>query len=239
LKLDGEYRYAVSRDRLWQALLDPEVLAGTLPGCEDLKQIGENAYQGRLKMKVGPVQGVFEGTVELTNLDPPNGYDLSIDGKGAPGFMKGTGTLRLTPDGDGSLLHYEIDAQVGGRIASVGQRLVESSAKVITKQGLQGLERQLAAQAAPAAGAAPAPGEEDESIPFEDMPTHKLDLVDGAPKAQVAAVEPPSQTEFASEFIKGLAGELVPKKQRPLILVALALVAVIVIAVVLRTCGGG
>jgi uncharacterized protein len=210
VKLDGEYRYGVSQDRLWQALLDPEVLAGTLPGAEELVKVGENAYQGKLKVKVGPVQGLFEGTVELTNLDPPNGYDLSIEGKGAPGFMKGTGWLRLAPDGDGTVLRYEIDAQVGGRIASVGQRLVESSAKVITKQGLQGLERQLAARAPAQTAAAPAP-----------------------------SVAQPSQADLAGDFVKGMAGELIPKKQRPMLIVALALVVVIAIAVALRTCGGG
>ncbi|HVS65860.1 MAG TPA: carbon monoxide dehydrogenase subunit G [Thermoanaerobaculia bacterium] len=238
MKLTGEYRYEVTRERLWEALLDPEILAGTLPGCEELQQTGENAYRGKLEMKVGPVQGLFEGTVVLTNLDPPNGYDLDIDGKGAPGFMKGTGSLRLVPDGDGTILHYEIDAQVGGRIASVGQRLVESSAKVITRQGLQGLERQLGGGAtATAADAAPAPaasGGEPELAPVGQADRAQAQR----PEARSTASGAPSQAAFAGDFVKGLAGELVPKQHRPALFVALALITVIVIAVVMRTCGG-
>ncbi|HVS12867.1 MAG TPA: carbon monoxide dehydrogenase subunit G [Thermoanaerobaculia bacterium] len=237
MKLEGEYRYGVSQERLWQALLDPEVLAGTLPGCEDLERVGENEYKGKLKMKVGPVQGLFEGTVQLTNLDPPNGYELSIQGNGAPGFMKGSGTLRLTPDGDGTVLSYALDAQVGGRIASVGQRLVESSAKVITRQGLQGLERQLAAPAPAEAGVVDAV---PEGLDPDEVPTRKL-VPDGATGADPAPQKPavPSQSELAGEFVKGLAGELIPKQQRPILLVALVLITAIVIAVAMRTCGGG
>ena len=229
LKLAGEHRYEVAQERLWEALLDPEILAGTLPGCEDLEQTGANAYRGKLKVKVGPVQGLFEGTVELTNLDPPNGYDLQIDGKGAPGFMKGTGSLRLVPDGNGTILHYEIDAQVGGRIASVGQRLVESSAKVITRQGLEGLERQLgvpAAATAPPAAAAAASG------------SPHVASVEAPVEPKTSSATPPSQAEFAGQFVKGMAAELVPKQHRAALLAALALVTVIVAAVALRTCGG-
>ncbi|MEM1250334.1 MAG: carbon monoxide dehydrogenase subunit G [Acidobacteriota bacterium] len=143
MKLAGDYILDAPRELVWRALLDPNVLSKTLPGCEDLREVGENQYEGRLKMKVGPVQGVFEGEVQLSNIDAPNSYDLTIEGKGAPGFMNGNGTLTLADDPGGTKLTYEIDAQVGGRIASVGQRLVESSAKVITKQGLKGLDQQI------------------------------------------------------------------------------------------------
>ncbi len=154
MKIKGSHPLAVPRETVWEAILDPEVLSRTLPGCEDMAPVGDNRFRGKLKMKVGPVQGVFEGGVELLDLDPPNGYDLKMDGKGAPGFVNGKGSLRLEDaDGGGTLLHYEIDAQVGGRIAAVGQRLLDSSAKVLTRQGLQGLETQLAARAAAAAEA--------------------------------------------------------------------------------------
>lgn len=140
------------RSIVWEAILDPEVLSRTLPGCEDMAPVGDNQFRGKLKMKVGPVQGLFEGGVELLDLDPPNGYNLKMDGKGAPGFVNGTGSLRLEDaDDGGTLLHYDIDARVGGRIAAVGQRLLDSSAKVLTRQGLQGLEAQLEARAASAA----------------------------------------------------------------------------------------
>ena len=143
MKISGDYTIDAPRELVWQALLDPDVLARTLPGCEELEKVGENKYEGKLKMKIGPVQGVFEGGVELGDLDPLNGYTMKIEGKGPPGFMNGNGNLRLADDEGGTKLSYEIDAQVGGRIASIGQRLVESSAKVITKQGLKGLDKQI------------------------------------------------------------------------------------------------
>ncbi len=163
MKLTGDHVLDAPRDLVWKALLDPEVLRKTLPGCEDLKEVGENQYAGRLKMKVGPVQGVFEGGVQLSNLDAPNGYDLTIEGKGPPGFMNGTGTLKLEDDPGGTKLIYEIDAQVGGRIASIGQRLVESSAKVITKQGLKGLDQQIQGLKEAEADATTAPDEAGEA----------------------------------------------------------------------------
>ena len=160
-------------------------------------------------MKVGPVQGVFEGGVELLDLDPPNGYNLKMDGKGAPGFVNGNGSLRLenTEDG-GTLLHYEIDARVGGRIAAVGQRLLDSSAKVLTRQGLQGLESQLEARAA----AAPAP---------DAAPT---------PAQAESGAETPSQAAFAGKFAAGLARELWPY------LAGGALVLLAAIAISFRAC---
>ena len=155
MKVTGTHTLAVPRGVVWEAILDPEVLSHTLPGCEDMAPVGDNQFRGKLKMKVGPVQGLFEGGVELLDLDPPNGYNLKMDGKGAPGFVNGTGSIRLEDaDDGGTLLHYDIDARVGGRIAAVGQRLLDSSAKVLTRQGLQGLEKQLEARAAAAAATA-------------------------------------------------------------------------------------
>ncbi|MXW02679.1 MAG: carbon monoxide dehydrogenase subunit G [Holophagales bacterium] len=209
MKIKGSHTLAVPRGVVWEAILDPEVLSRTLPGCEDMAPVGDNRFRGKLKMKVGPVQGVFEGGVELLDLDPPNGYRLKMDGKGAPGFVNGNGSLRLedTDDG-GTLLHYEIDAQVGGRIAAVGQRLLDSSAKVLTRQGLQGLEQQLAARApVPDEAAAPAPLDDDD-----------------------AAAAAPSQAAFAGRFAAGMARELWPY------LVGGALVVLTAIAISLRAC---
>lgn len=209
MKIKGSHTLAVPRGVVWEAILDPEVLSRTLPGCEDMAPVGDNRFRGKLKMKVGPVQGVFEGGVELLDLDPPNGYSLKMDGKGAPGFVNGNGSLRLedTDDG-GTLLHYEIDAQVGGRIAAVGQRLIDSSAKVLTRQGLQGLEQQLAARA-------PAPVEAPAAA------------VAGNFEATPAA---PSQAAFAGRFAAGMAREFWPY------LVGGALVVLAAIAISLRAC---
>lgn len=215
MKLSGEYSYDVPRDQVWEALLDPEVLSRTLPGCEDLQRIGENEYAGKLKMKVGPVQGVFEGKVKLSDLDPPNGYHLRIDGRGAPGFMNGDGRLTLEDQGNSTLLRYEIEAQVGGRIASVGQRLLDSSAKVITKQGLEGLARQLETSSDQESGAGAG---------------------DGMGTATPEPTAAPSQAGFAGAFVTGLVDELVPKERQPLLAVAGLLAALAIIAVVMRAC---
>lgn len=209
MKIKGSHTLAVPRGVVWEAILDPEVLSRTLPGCEDMAPVGDNRFRGKLKMKVGPVQGVFEGGVELLDLDPPNGYRLKMDGKGAPGFVNGSGSLRLEDTDDGcTLLHYEIDAQVGGRIAAVGQRLLDSSAKVLTRQGLQGLEQQLAARA-------PAPAETPAAALADD--------VEAGPAA-------PSQAAFAGRFAAGMAREFWPY------LVGGALVALAAIAISLRAC---
>ncbi|MXZ37301.1 MAG: carbon monoxide dehydrogenase subunit G [Holophagales bacterium] len=219
MKIKGSHTLAVPRGVVWEAILDPEVLSRTLPGCEDMAPVGDNRFRGKLKMKVGPVQGVFEGGVELLDLDPPNGYSLKMDGKGAPGFVNGNGSLRLedTDDG-GTLLHYEIDAQVGGRIAAVGQRLLDSSAKVLTRQGLQGLEQQLAARApAPAETAADSASTAEAPAPAPA----------GGSEAVPAA---PSQAAFAGRFAAGMAREFWPY------LVGGGLVVLAAIAISLRAC---
>ena len=223
MKIKGSHTLAVPRGVVWEAILDPDVLSRTLPGCEDMAPVGDNRFRGKLKMKVGPVQGVFEGGVELVDLDPPNGYSLKMDGKGAPGFVNGRGSLRLEDSEDGgTLLHYEIDAQVGGRIAAVGQRLLDSSAKVLTRQGLQGLEQQLAArQPVPDATAAASDSPADTTAP--EAPSVPTGGAEAAPAA-------PSQAAFAGRFAAGMAREFWPY------LVGGALVALAAIAISLRAC---
>jgi carbon monoxide dehydrogenase subunit G len=149
LKIQGEHLFDAPRDVVWRALLDPEVLSRTLPGCERLERLagaGENSLQGLLNVQVGPVKGQFEGTLQLSDLRPLEGYHMKLEGRGAAGFLQGEGDLRLSDsEGGKTRLAYDIEAQVGGRVAGVGQRLLDSSAKVITRQGLEGLGRQLEA----------------------------------------------------------------------------------------------
>ena len=181
MKVAGEYRFDAPPEEVWEALLDPEVLAAIMPGCKKLELTGEHQYEGILDMKVGPVQGQFKGKVNLENFDAPNGYDLKLDGQGAPGFVKATATVGLAADGGGTNMTYQGDAQVGGRIASVGQRLLDSSSKAIIKQSLEGLNAQVTARSAAAAG------------------------------EEVSAPEGPTQADFAKEVAKEVAKDLVPK----------------------------
>ena len=181
MKVAGDYHFDASPQEVWQALLDPEVLAAIMPGCKKLEITGEHQYAGVLDMKVGPVQGQFQGKVNLENLDPPHGYDLKLSGQGAPGFVKATATVTLASSDDGTRMSYDGDAQVGGRIASVGQRLLDSSSKAIIRQSLEGLDRQVTARQAAADG------------------------------EEVTAPEAPTQAEFAREVAKEVARDLVPR----------------------------
>lgn len=146
MKINGAHTFAAPTEVIWPMLLDPHILASVMPGCEKLDQVAENEYQGILKIKVGPVQGNFNGNIVLSDIQSPESYAIAVDGKGAPGFVKGHGRLRLEPNGDSTILHYEGDAQVGGRLASVGQRLLDTSANAIIRQSLEGLEAQISAR---------------------------------------------------------------------------------------------
>ncbi len=200
MNLDGTYTFDAPRDVVWKALLDPEVLARVMPGCEKLDQIGENEYKGTLKIKVGPVQGKFEGVVTLLDIQAPDSYRMKVDGKGAPGFLKGEGLVKLEAQGDSTLMRYEGEAQVGGRIASVGQRLLDSSAKALTRQSLEGLHDQIKIRLQP------------EPKVSKDTP-----FVEAQPSPQVIA---PSQTEFAFGVAKNLIEDLVPPERRPTVMAA-------------------
>ena len=152
MKVAGDYVFSAPPDTVWKALLDPDVLAATMPGCEKLELVGENQYEGALNIRIGPVQGNFQGRIELEDIESLKGYSIKIDGKGAPGFVRATVRVDLEPEADGTRIIYDGDAQVGGRIASVGQRLLDSSAKVIIRQSLEGLDATLTAHAAAPAG---------------------------------------------------------------------------------------
>src|SRR5690606_8024286 len=133
------------RQVVWEALLDPAVLSRTLPGCEALTKVGEETFQGRLMVAIGPVRGVFAGTLALSELDPPNGYRMKLEGRGPSGFMQGEGRVTLREADGGTELGYDLEAVVGGKLAGVGQRVLDSSAKAVAGQGLAGLERVLRA----------------------------------------------------------------------------------------------
>ncbi|HEX2253538.1 MAG TPA: SRPBCC domain-containing protein [Thermoanaerobaculia bacterium] len=156
MKLAGRRELPFPRQAVWAALMDPDVLSRTLPGCERLERTGEGSFAGTLAVAVGPVRGRFDGTLALTEVQPPEGYRMKLHGEGPSGFLSGEGTVRLEDSATegGTVVVYDLEAQVGGRIAGVGQRLLDSSAKVIARQGLDGLERQLAARHGAVPGAA-------------------------------------------------------------------------------------
>jgi hypothetical protein len=130
MQMTGEYRIEAPRKTVWAALVDPEVLKRCIPGCEELEQTSESEFTAKVKAKVGPVSTKFAGAVSLSDLNPPESYRISGEGKGgAAGFAKGGATVTLAEDGGATMLAYEIEAQVGGKLAQIGQRLIAGTAK--------------------------------------------------------------------------------------------------------------
>lgn len=130
MEMSGEYRIPAPREEVWDKLIDPEVLRACIPGCESLEKTADNQFDAVVTAKIGPVKAKFNGKVELTELDRPNGYKIQGEGKGgAAGFAKGGATVNLADEDGATRLTYEADAKVGGKLAQVGSRLVKSSAK--------------------------------------------------------------------------------------------------------------
>jgi carbon monoxide dehydrogenase subunit G len=153
MKLEGDFLFDAPVEEVWQALLDPVVLAAVMPGCDKLELVPgldpkTPQYQGELNIKVGPIQGKFTGKVDLKDLEEPRRYGMVIDGRGAPGFVKANAVVTLEAEGPSTRMRYDADAQVGGKIASVGQRLIEASSRAIAKQSLEGLNENIKIRAA-------------------------------------------------------------------------------------------
>jgi carbon monoxide dehydrogenase subunit G len=205
MKLDGDYVFEARVQDVWDALFDPQVLAAVLPGCEKLDLV-DGAYLGELKVKVGPIQGKFSGKVDLLDLDEPKSYRMLVDGRGPQGFVKASATIRLAAEGAGTKITYESEAQVGGKIATVGQRLIETSARAIVKQSLEGLNDNIkirvaayAAEAAAAPRSAPAPAPAAEVTPSASTPAASAEVPAAAsPAAVPEAAAPAAVPEVAA-----------------------------------------
>lgn len=208
VKLVGEYRFQLPREKVWEALLDADVLCRCLPGFEKLEKIGDNEFEGALQLRVGPVQGQFRGGLSLSNLEAPVGYDLTMKGQGPAGFVNGTGSLSLADDDGGTLLGYDLDTQIGGKIAGVGQRLLESSAKALSDQALS---------------------------EFGKIVERRAGGEDRANGERIA--EGPSQAEFVAKVAKGVAEDLVPPERRALLVTAGLAAVVVIIVILFRSCG--
>ncbi|HYB43185.1 MAG TPA: carbon monoxide dehydrogenase subunit G [Candidatus Methylomirabilis sp.] len=134
MKIEGTNDIPAPRDRVWSALLDPGMLAAAIPGCEKLEAIGPDEYKAIMKVGVGPVKGTFEGKVRITDIQPPDRYRMAMEGSGGPGFVRGEAAMELAPGGDGTRVSYSADVQVGGLIASVGQRMLGGVSRMILEQ---------------------------------------------------------------------------------------------------------
>ena len=194
MKLEGDYVFQASVPEVWSALFDPVILAAVMPGCERLDLV-DGQYVGEIKVKVGPIQGKFTGKVDLKDKDEPHSYTMVVDGRGAPGFIKATALVKLAAEGDATRVTYDSDAQIGGKIASVGQRLIEASARAIVAQSLEGLHtniklRAAAYREAAAQQAAPGGGKPEtlEAAAAIDPAVAEAVAAEAAVKADEAAV---------------------------------------------------
>jgi len=197
MKLAGEFVFDGSREEVWELVRDPEVLATALPGTQSLNQVSENEYEGQMSIRVGPVSGTFTGRVVVMDEVPPESYTLAVEGRGAAGFAKGTGNVVLLDQDDGTtLMKYDGDVQIGGKLAGVGQRMLETVSKSMTRQGLETLNQALQARR------------------------------QGKVEGQEIGFTPPSEAEFAVAVAKDVAAEILSPENRVIWLtVAVAIIA--------------
>ena len=208
MKLEGDYVFDASVPEVWSALFDPVILAAVMPGCEKLDLI-DGQYVGEIKVKVGPIQGKFTGKVDLKDKIEPESYTMVVDGRGAPGFVKATAAVKLAAEGERTRVFYDTDAQIGGKIASVGQRLLDASARAIVAQSLEGLHaniklraaayREAAAKRSAAALPIPAP-DDDAKPPPTSLPSETT------PAAAATATEPTQASEAAGAVSEAAGG---------------------------------
>ena len=157
MEIKGEYRIPASREKVFAALNDPVVLQASIPGCESLEKVSDTEMKAKVRMRIGPVSASFSGKVTLSDIDPPNGYRISGEGQGGPaGFAKGGAVVSLREDGAETVLNYDVDAQVGGKIAQVGARLIEGTAKKLADEFF-GKFASMVGEPAPAAAVAGTP----------------------------------------------------------------------------------
>lgn len=149
MKLNGENLINAKPEKVWAALNDPEILRQAIPGCQSLEKVSDTEFKAKVGMKIGPVQATFNGQVELSDLDPPNGYTISGTGSGgAAGNAKGGAKVKLVPEGTGTRLTYDVDAQVTGKLAQLGSRLIDSTAKMLAGQFFNKFEKLVSEPAA-------------------------------------------------------------------------------------------
>jgi len=216
MQIQGTHTFQAPKQVVWESLMDPAILATALPGGEALEKTGENEYKASMKVRVGPVQGKFDGAIELTDITLLESYRMKVSGQGSPGFVNGEGNVRLEDAGAETIMHYEGDVQVGGKIAGVGQRLVDSTAKSMIRQGLVALDAQIQARVAAsetATTAEPAADVVAAAVVADDngsvTPTISANPVAAARKvAPPAAAAAPSTAQIAANVAKDVARDL-------------------------------
>lgn len=172
MEMTGEYRIEAPRDIVWEALNDPEILRNCIPGCEELDKTDEHSFEAKVKAKVGPVNSRFTGSVSLSNMNPPESYTISGEGKGgAAGFAKGSADVHLQAESDQvTVLTYKADAKVGGKLAQLGSRLIDGTAQKMASEFFSEFERQVSEKYALSSSAAAADKADTTTPPAQEPP---------------------------------------------------------------------
>jgi carbon monoxide dehydrogenase subunit G len=200
MDMTGERRIPAPRQVVWSALNDPDVLRVTIPGCESLEKQSDTAMKATASVKIGPISARFTGNVQLSDIDPPNGYTISGEGQGGvAGFAKGGAKVHLDDDGGGTVLRYEVHAQVGGKLAQLGARLVDASAKQLADQFFDRFSARVAPAATPAAVAPP-----------PVVPTPAAPASPAAPAREQAQTHPAATTQVFPASPGSVVSEPVP-----------------------------
>ena len=148
MELTGQHTFNLPREKVWQFLLDPEVLKASLPGCEKLEAVGEDEYVATMKIGISFIKGTFSGKVKITDKNEPESYRMAVEGSGPQGQMSGVGTLELVDEGGtATVVKYQGDANVRGSLARVGARMIQPAAKTIVGQFFERMEKEAAARA--------------------------------------------------------------------------------------------
>ncbi|MEH6546789.1 MAG: carbon monoxide dehydrogenase subunit G [Sneathiella sp.] len=188
MQMSGEELISASRERVWEALNDPEILRQAIPGCESVEKTGDDSFAATVKVKIGPVKATFKGNVTLSNIDAPNGYTITGEGKGgAAGFGKGGADITLKDADNGTLLAYDVNASVGGKMAQIGSRLIDGTAKKLAGEFFTKFN-ELVSNAAAADGEAPVT-----AAPSEDQSEAPIIAEDGTKEEAAKQEDAPSQ----------------------------------------------
>jgi uncharacterized protein len=142
--VEGTYTFPGPREVVWGLLLDPDVLAKTMPGATSIRRVSEDRYEGKMGVGIGPISAAeFDVVITMTEKVVPESYRMQIEGRGRFGFTRGNAAVRLTPEGNATTMYYQADMMVGGKIAAVGQRLLDSVSRMMLKQGLEAMSAEL------------------------------------------------------------------------------------------------
>lgn len=215
MQVSGEYTFDGPRDEVWELLQDPDVLVNAMPGAKQLDKTGEDEYEAQLQVRVGPVNGVFDTSIQLSDKEPPERYTMHVESKSAQGFAKGAAVVTLTEqDAHTTVMNYDANLQVGGRLASVGQRMLDTVSKSLIRQSLEAMNQAL--QARLDAGQAAAA---QEQAAGEEAPSSNP-----TPSAEYT---PPSQADFARGVARDVVVDTVRTNKTALVVGGIIVIVVV------------